>query len=119
LTARAAGATLLEVRGKGPRPSGWEWVIALIWRQRRQTGARIRWVPSVQIKHVPDDVHRELRHRAAQAGHSLQEYLLELLTETARTESLEAVLERASQRTGGSLPFSLAARTLRAERQRR
>lgn len=37
-------------------------------------------VPSVQIKNVPDEVHRVLRRRADAAGQSLQEYLLALLT---------------------------------------
>lgn len=76
-------------------------------------------MPSVQIKHVPEDVHRELRRRAAAAGQSLQEYLLAMLTQTARSESLETVLERASQRSGGSLPFSFAAKALREGRERR
>ena len=76
-------------------------------------------MPSVQVKHVPDDVHRELRRRAAAAGQSLQEYLLALLTDTARSESLEAVLERASQRAGGSLPYSFAANAVRQEREQR
>jgi plasmid stability protein len=30
----------------------------------------------VQIRHVPDDVHRKLKARAALAGMSLSEYLL-------------------------------------------
>ncbi|MGH8791780.1 MAG: FitA-like ribbon-helix-helix domain-containing protein [Stackebrandtia sp.] len=35
---------------------------------------------NVQVKGVPDDVHRVLRQRAAAAGMSLQEYLLQQLT---------------------------------------
>ncbi len=76
-------------------------------------------MPSVQIKNVPEDVHRELRARAAASGRSLQEYLLAMLVETARSESLEAVLARAGGRAGGSLSLTFAAETLRAERDRR
>lgn len=43
-------------------------------------------MPSVQIKNVPEDVHRILRTRAAAASQSLQEYLLARLVEEARTE---------------------------------
>jgi len=76
-------------------------------------------VATVQIKNVPEDVHLELRRRAAAAGQSLQSYLLELLTDAARSESLEAVLDRAGSRAGGSLPFSFAAESVRDERERR
>lgn len=76
-------------------------------------------MPSVQIKNVPTDVHAVLRRRAAAAGQSLQEYLLGRLTEEARQESLDEVLERAAGRSGGSLPLSFAARTLRSEREGR
>jgi plasmid stability protein len=76
-------------------------------------------MPSVQIKNVPEDVHRVLRQRAASEGKSLQEYLLARLTRDAREESLEEVLERASGRAGGSLPPSFAAKALRSERGRR
>jgi plasmid stability protein len=78
----------------------------------------MRAMPSVQVKNVPDDVHRILRRRAAEQGKSLQEYLLARLTEEARTESLEEVLERASGRAGGSVPPSFAAKALRSERGR-
>jgi hypothetical protein len=76
-------------------------------------------VPSVQIKNVPPDVHAVLRRRAAAAGQSLQEYLLARLTEDARQESLDEVLDRAGGRAGGSVPLSFAARTVRSERERR
>jgi len=76
-------------------------------------------MPSVQIKNVPADVHAVLRRRAAASGQSLQEYLLGRLTEEARHDSLDEVLERAGGRAGGSVPLAFAARTLRAERERR
>jgi hypothetical protein len=76
-------------------------------------------VPSVQIKNVPPDVHRVLRRRASAAGQSLQEYLLAELTDRAREESLDEVLERAGGRAGGSLDFEFAVESLQADRSRR
>jgi len=75
-------------------------------------------MPSVQIKNVPPDVHRVLRERAAAAGQSLQEYLLDQLTRQAGTPTLEEVLDRAGGRNGGSLGFAFAAQHLREDRQR-
>jgi antitoxin FitA len=77
-----------------------------------------RSMPSVQIKNVPDDVHRTLRTRAAQAGQSLQEYLLALLVDEARLESLDAWLDRVGRRSGGSMSFDDAVKWLREERRR-
>jgi plasmid stability protein len=76
------------------------------------------FVPSVQIKNVPPDVHRVLRKRAAEAGQSLQEYLLAQLTEHAQEETLDEVLDRAGGRAGGSLGFAFASEALRADRDR-
>jgi plasmid stability protein len=50
----------------------------------------------VQIRHVPDDVHRTLKARAAQAGMSLSDYLrveLEAVAERARVEDLLAAAD--------------------------
>lgn len=76
-------------------------------------------MPSVQVKDVPADVHATLRRRAAAAGQSLQEYLLERLTEEARTPTLDEVLDRAGGRAGGSVSFKAAVAALRADRDRR
>jgi antitoxin FitA len=76
-------------------------------------------MPSVQIKNVPDDVHRTLRRRAGAAGQSLQEYLLARLVEEARKPSLDEVLARVSQRSGGTLPIAEAARAVREDRDAR
>jgi plasmid stability protein len=86
-------------------------VIAL-WRQWRYNGA----MPSVQIKGVPESVHAVLRTRAAAAGKSLQEYLLARLTEEASQPTLDEVLDRAGQRTGGSLSPGQAAKVIRSDR---
>jgi len=76
-------------------------------------------MPSIQVKDVPADVHAALRRRAVAAGQSLQEYLLSLLTEEARSASLEEVLDRAGGRAGGHADLALAVTAQRAERDGR
>jgi hypothetical protein len=86
------------------------------WRHR---GATFTYVPSIQVKDVPDDVHSTLRRRAAAAGKSLQEYLLERLTHDANTPTLDEILERAGGRSGGRATLKSAVRAVRAERDTR
>jgi hypothetical protein len=74
-------------------------------------------MPSVQIKNVPPDVHRVLRRRAAEAGQSLQEYLLAELSRWATQPTMDEVLRRAGGRAGGSVPLVDAVDALRAERE--
>jgi len=57
---------------------------------------------NVQIRDVPDDVHRELRARAAAAGISLSEFLRGELKRVAARPPVSAVLERAETRHGGA-----------------
>jgi antitoxin FitA len=74
-------------------------------------------MPSVQIKNVPDDVHRTLRTRAAASGQSLQEFLLELLVEEASFESAAAVFDRIERdESGGSLPLETTVEIIRRHR---
>jgi plasmid stability protein len=74
---------------------------------------------SVQIKDVPEETHAVLRQRAARAHQSLQEYLRSRLIEEASMPTLEEVLERSGNRSGGSVPFSDAVKTIRNDRDRR
>ena len=74
---------------------------------------------SIQVKNVPSDVHQTLRQRAVGAGQSMQEYLLHLLCEQARTPTLEEVLERAGGRAGGNIGAAEAVAGVRAERDSR
>jgi plasmid stability protein len=74
---------------------------------------------SVQIKNVPDDVHRVLRRRAAVAGKSQQEYLLGLLVNAARKPTLDEIFERVGQRSGGRLSLAFAVEAQRADRDPR
>ncbi len=56
---------------------------------------------SIQIRNVPDGVHRTLRARAATAGVSLSEYLLAEITRVAERPPVADVLVRAGNRAGG------------------
>lgn len=76
-------------------------------------------MPSIQVKDVPEDVHATLRQRAAEAGKSLQEYLLGRLVEDAHTPTLEEVLARAGGRAGGRAPLAKAVRAVRSDRDAR
>ena len=76
-------------------------------------------MPTVQIKNVPDDVHRIVRERAARAGQSQQEYLLALLTNAARTPTLDEIYERARHRFGGGLSSAFIVEAQRADRDER
>lgn len=42
---------------------------------------------NIQVRNVPDDVHRTLKERAARAGMSLQEYVLSRLCGDARMKT--------------------------------
>jgi plasmid stability protein len=55
---------------------------------------------SIQIRNVPDDVHRELRKRAAEAGVSLSAYLLREVEEIAQRVPISEILRRVNP--GGS-----------------
>jgi len=76
-------------------------------------------MPSIQVKDVPESVHATLRLRAAQAGQSMQEYLLARLRHDAETETLEEVLARIGHRSGGSAPLTDTADAVRADRDAR
>lgn len=57
---------------------------------------------SIQIRNVPDDVHRTLRARAAAAGLSLSDYLLADITRLAERPPVADVILRAASRSGGA-----------------
>jgi antitoxin FitA len=78
---------------------------------------------TIQVRNVPDDVHRVYRQRAASAGMSLQEYLLAELCRNAvvRTPGeVVAEVERGLS-TGGADGFAVtsSAGVVRAERDSR
>jgi antitoxin FitA len=62
----------------------------------------------IQIRNVPDDVHRALKIRATKEGMSLSEYLLREVTKVAEKPSLEEVMERIRRRGPIGEPFDSA-----------
>jgi plasmid stability protein len=59
-------------------------------------------VKTIQIRNVPDRVHRTLRTRAAAAGVSLSDYALGELARAAERPSVAEVLAQAQRRAGGA-----------------
>lgn len=72
----------------------------------------------VQIKNVPDAVHRTLKARAAQAGMTLSDYLLKEISDVAARPTLEDLLTRLKARGPISKSFDSAV-AVRAEREAR
>ena len=72
----------------------------------------------IQIRNVPEDVHRTLKARAAKRGQSLSEYLLAEISELARLPTLEELTERVRRRPPVRLPKP-PAEIIREEREKR
>jgi len=73
---------------------------------------------TIQIRHVPDHVHRTLRTRAAAAGVSLSDFALGELERVAERPPVAGVLSRARARAGGADSAAVVA-AVRAGRDRR
>ncbi|MEN8235781.1 MAG: hypothetical protein ABFR89_12760 [Actinomycetota bacterium] len=76
---------------------------------------------TIQIRNIPEEVHRVYRIRAAEAGQSLQEYLREHLIEFAAMSTpaqivAEIELEMATEGTEGFATVS-AAGVIRRDRE--
>jgi plasmid stability protein len=72
----------------------------------------------VQLRNVPDELHRKLKARAAMAGMSLSAYLLQEIRKTAERPTVEELLDRIKRRSVPRLRES-PAEALRAERDKR
>jgi plasmid stability protein len=72
----------------------------------------------IQIRHVPDAMHRELKSRAALEGMSLSEYLLRELRLIAERPSIEEMRARLHSRPRIN-PSLTAEEAVRAERDSR
>lgn len=72
----------------------------------------------IQIRNVPDALHRRLKSRAALAGLSLSDYLLDHLRVVAEQPTVEE-LEARLQRLPPLKPSISPADAVRAERDRR
>lgn len=72
----------------------------------------------IQVRNVPDDLHRRLKSRAALAGMSLSDYLLAELRRFADRPSPEEMRRRLAERLPMSVSETSAA-AVRAERDAR
>lgn len=72
----------------------------------------------IQLRNVPDALHRILKARAALAGLSLSDYLLAEIREIAERPTLSELQQRVERRQPVSLPTP-AAGVVRAERDAR
>jgi plasmid stability protein len=71
----------------------------------------------IQIRNVPDALHRQLKSRAALAGMSLSDYLLGELRRVAERPTLDELRVRLERRAETSLSVERA-QVVRAERDR-
>lgn len=69
----------------------------------------------IQLRNVPDELHRKLKARAAASGQSLSEYLIAEIRAVAERPSPAEMRYRLLQRAPAKVRES-AARALRAER---
>ena len=72
----------------------------------------------IQLRNVPDHLHRSLKARAAMAGMSLSDYLLAEIKEIAERPTLAEMRERLHQREPISIQIDTA-RLVREERDSR
>jgi plasmid stability protein len=72
----------------------------------------------IQIRNVPDALHRKLKSRAALAGMSLSDFLLSEIREVAERPTLEELRSRLERRPEVR-PSIAPAEALRAERDHR
>jgi hypothetical protein len=56
----------------------------------------------IQIRNVPDDMHRELKMRAAAAGMSMSDYIKRELSRKRRKSTIKEVVARSKGRSEGS-----------------
>lgn len=71
----------------------------------------------IQIRHVPDRLHRKLKARAARQGRSLSDYLLREIERVAEQPTLEEFMARLDRRSAVTPRFS-PEQIIREERDR-
>jgi len=72
----------------------------------------------IQIRNVPDELHRQIKARAATAGMSMSEYLLRELRRIAERPTRDELLARIARRSSVSV-HPEPAEVIRDERDRR
>lgn len=78
----------------------------------------IRMSKMIQLRHVPDDLHRKLKARAALEGMSLSDFLLREVQRVAERPTLAELRQRLGQRKP-VLTRVPPAKAVRSERDRR
>jgi plasmid stability protein len=71
----------------------------------------------IQIRNVPESLHRQLKSRAAMAGMSLSDYLLHELRQSAELPTIDELRVRLASRRK-TAPSVAPADAVRAERDR-
>ena len=72
----------------------------------------------IQLRNVPDSLHRKLKSRAALAGMSLSDYLIAEIRKSAERPTLEEIRERLARREPVETKEP-PAEAVRAEREHR
>jgi antitoxin FitA len=72
----------------------------------------------IQLRNVPDSLHRKLKVRAAQANMSLSDYLIREVAAAADRPTIEEIIARIEQRKPVTTSET-SADAVRAERERR
>jgi hypothetical protein len=62
----------------------------------------LRMSKMIQIRNVPDDLHRDLKKRAALAGMSMSDYIKRELDRKSRKSTIKEIRERSKGRSEGS-----------------
>jgi len=70
----------------------------------------------IQIRNVPEDLHRALKARAAQLGMTLSDYLLSEASQAMQRPTLGELLERLKSREPASAADEPTWQTIRRER---
>jgi len=83
----------------------------------RMQSDSIEDMANVQVRGVPEDVHRRLKAQAALSGQSLNEYLLARMTDVARLPTVPELAARIRERAPYDGPSSAA--LIREDRDRR
>jgi plasmid stability protein len=73
----------------------------------------------IQIRNVPEDLHRRLKVRAAQEGMTLSDYLLREVADAADRPSVGELARRIAARDPAGIDAKTAAALVRADRDRR
>jgi antitoxin FitA len=85
---------------------------------RTRYGHVVHMSVTIQIRDVPDPLHRQLKSRAALAGLSLSDYLLGELGRIAERPTLDEMRTRLASRSGFN-PLETAVDDVRAKRDDR